>query len=147
MTVLTEKVKSIDDLKDVLEATDKAALDAKQVIELINRRVFQRNSDATRFLNNEIDPCCPLLEELGLADVVKHVLAVTGEKGREAERPRSPKGDKRSQGLIFRRAKAPSLSPLLPRLSLRLLAVAEFIRQRYWSKWELTQATYQRVLS
>ena len=43
VTVLTEKVKSIDDLKDVLEATDKAALDAKQVIELINRRVFQRN--------------------------------------------------------------------------------------------------------
>lgn len=63
VTVLTEKVKSIDDLKDVLDATDKAALDAKQVIELINRRVFQRNSDATRFLNNEIDPNCPLLEE------------------------------------------------------------------------------------
>ena len=95
VTVLTEKVKSIDDLKDVLEATDKAALDAKQVIELINRRVFQRNSDATRFLNNEIDPCCPLLEELGLADVVKHVLAVTGEKGREAEKPRNSKGQKK----------------------------------------------------
>lgn len=50
VAVLTEKVKSIDDLKEVLDATDKAALDAKQVIELINRRVFQRNSDATRFL-------------------------------------------------------------------------------------------------
>ena len=35
VTVLTEKVKSIDDLKDVLEATDKAALDAKQVIAYI----------------------------------------------------------------------------------------------------------------
>ena len=97
VAVLTEKVKSIDDLKDVLEATDKAALDAKQVIELINRRVFQRNSDATRFLNNEIDPCCPLLEEQGLADVIKHVLAVTGEKGREAGEPRTPKGQKESK--------------------------------------------------
>lgn len=95
VTVLTEKVKSIDDLKDVLEATDKAALDAKQVIELINRRVFQRNSDATRFLNNEIDPNCPLLEEQGLANVIKHVLAVTGENGREAEIAQTSKSQKK----------------------------------------------------
>lgn len=95
VAVLTEKVKSIDDLKEVLDATDKAALDAKQVIELINRRVFQRNSDATRFLNNEIDPNCPLLEEQGLADVIKHVLAVTGEKGREAEAKQTSEGQKK----------------------------------------------------
>lgn len=95
VTVLTEKVKSIDDLKDVLDATDKAALDAKQVIELINRRVFQRNSDATRFLNNEIDPNCPLLEEQGLANVIKHVLAVTGENGRKAETARTSKPQKK----------------------------------------------------
>lgn len=94
VTVLTEKVKSIDDLKDVLDATDKAALDAKQVIELINRRVFQRNSDATRFLNNEIDPNCPLLEEQGLANVIKHVLAVTGVRLRLPE----PLSHKRNQG-------------------------------------------------
>ena len=86
VTVLTEKVKSIDDLKDVLEATDKAALDAKQVIELINRRVFQRNSDATRFLNNEIDPCCPLLEELGLAK---------GSKSKSSSSETEPKAPRR----------------------------------------------------
>lgn len=39
-------MKTIDDLKEV----DKAALDAKQVVGLINHRVFQRNSDATRLL-------------------------------------------------------------------------------------------------
>lgn len=33
-------VKTIDDLKEVADAADKAALDAKQVVELINRRVF-----------------------------------------------------------------------------------------------------------
>jgi len=82
VSVLTEKVKSVDGLKDVAEAADKAVLDAKQVIELINRRVFQRNSDATRFLNGEIDPNCPLLEENGLAAIVKHVMAVTSGKGR-----------------------------------------------------------------
>lgn len=56
ISVLSKKVKTIDDLKEVADAADKAALDAKQVVELINRRVFQRNSDATRFLNGEIDP-------------------------------------------------------------------------------------------
>ncbi len=83
VTALTKKVKEVDDLKDVAEAADKAVLDAKQVIDLINRRVFQRNSDATRFLNGEIDPNCPLLMENGLADIVKHVMAVTSGKERK----------------------------------------------------------------
>ncbi len=82
VSVLTQKVKSVDDLKEVADAADKAVLDAKQVIELINRRVFQRNSDATRFLNGEIDPNCPLLEENGLADIIKHVVSVTNGNGR-----------------------------------------------------------------
>ena len=82
ISVLSKKVKTIDDLKEVADAADKAALDAKQVVELINRRVFQRNSDATRFLNGEIDPNCPLLEENGLAAIVKHVMAVTSGKER-----------------------------------------------------------------
>lgn len=82
ISVLSKKVKTIDDLKKVADAADKAALDAKQVVELINRRVFQRKSDATRFLNGEIDPNCPLLEENGLAAIVKHVMAVTSGKDR-----------------------------------------------------------------
>ena len=82
ISVLSKKVKTIDDLKEVADAADKAVLDAKQVVELINRRVFQRNSDATRFLNGEIDPNCPLLEENGLAAIVKHVMAVTSGKDR-----------------------------------------------------------------
>lgn len=52
------------------------------MVELINHRVFQRNSDATRFLNGEIDSNCPLLEENGLAAIVKHVMAVTSGKDR-----------------------------------------------------------------
>ncbi len=83
ITALSKKVKTIDDLKEVAEAADKAVLDAKQVVELINRRVFQRNSDATRFLNGEIDPNCPLLMENGLADIIKHVMAVTSDKERK----------------------------------------------------------------
>ena len=82
ISVLSKKVKTIDDLKEVADATDKAALDAKQVVELINRRVFQDHSDATRFLNGEIDPNCPFLEENGLAAIVKHVMAVTSGKDR-----------------------------------------------------------------
>lgn len=80
ISVLSKKVKTIDDLREVAGAADKAALDAKQVVELIKRRVFQRNSDATRFLNGEVDPNCPLLEENGLAAIVKHVMAVTSGK-------------------------------------------------------------------
>lgn len=44
---------------------------------VINRRVFQRNSDATRFLNDEIDPNTPYLDESPIADVIKHVMQIT----------------------------------------------------------------------
>ena len=91
ITALSKKVKTVDDLKEVAEAADKAVLDAKQVVELINRRVFQRNSDATRFLNGEIDPNSPLLEENGLADIIKHVMAVTSGKGRKEEDTKAAK--------------------------------------------------------
>lgn len=77
ISVLSKQVKTLADLKKVVDATDKTVLNAKQVVELINRKVFQRNSDATRFLNGEIDLNCPLLEENGLAAIVKHVMAVT----------------------------------------------------------------------
>lgn len=40
ISVLSKKVKTIDDLKEVADAADKAALDAKQVVKLINRRVL-----------------------------------------------------------------------------------------------------------
>lgn len=82
ISVLSKQVKTLVDLKEVADAADKAVLDAKQVVELINRSVFQRNRNATRFLNGEIDPNCPLLEENGLVAIVKHVMAVTSGKDR-----------------------------------------------------------------
>ena len=100
ISVLSKKVKTIDDLKEVADAADKAALDAKQVVELINRRVFQRNSDATRFLNGEIDPNCPLLEENGLAAIVKHVMAVTSGKERNGMADSAKKKTNRPKVLV-----------------------------------------------
>ena len=92
---LTEKVKVLEGYREVAEAADKAVLDSKQVVELINRRVFQRNSDATRFLNDEIDPNCPLLEEKGLADIIKHVMSVTsGKESVDVKKPQSDKSGK-----------------------------------------------------
>ena len=100
ISVLSKKVKTVDDLKEVADAADKAALDAKQVVELINRRVFQRNSDATRFLNGEIDPNCPLLEENGLAAIVKHVMAVTSGKERNGMADSAKKKTNRPKVLV-----------------------------------------------
>ena len=35
----------------VVDAAAKASMNAKDVVRVLNRRVFQRNSDATRYLN------------------------------------------------------------------------------------------------
>lgn len=39
ISVLSKQVKTLADLKEVADATDKTVLNAKQVVELINRKV------------------------------------------------------------------------------------------------------------
>lgn len=102
ISVLSKQVKTLADLKEVADAADKTALDAKQVVELITRSVFQRNRDATRFQNGEIDPNCPLLEENGLAAIVKHVMAVTSGKNRNGIDDSAKKKTNRPKVLVPR---------------------------------------------
>ena len=66
-------------------------MDYKYLLEVIKRRTFLRNSDATRFLNGEIDPHDPLLEETGLESIVKAIMERTSEERRDTseERPKS----------------------------------------------------------
>ena len=62
-TKLKRRVSEFEQFKDAASLAEKACVDAKDIINVINRRVYQRNSDATRFLNGEIDPHSPMLEE------------------------------------------------------------------------------------
>lgn len=74
---LDHEVKSLAGAKEVAEIATQASVDYKSIIRLIQRRQFNHNSDATRFLNGEINPNDPYFNEMGFEDVIKTVMAET----------------------------------------------------------------------
>ena len=83
ITELEEAVKQFEELRKVADAAKESNMDYKDILDVIKRRTFQRNSDATRFLNGEIDPHDPLLEEMGLESIVKSIMERTSEERRD----------------------------------------------------------------
>jgi hypothetical protein len=63
--------------EEVANAMKRACVDAEEIIEVLNRRKFATNSDAMRFLNNEIDPHRPDLENNPMCEVVKDIMKIT----------------------------------------------------------------------
>jgi hypothetical protein len=74
---LNGRLLSLEPVLEIADAAKAACMNSKDIINVINRRMFQRNSDATRFLNDEIDPNTPYLEESPISDVIRHVMQVT----------------------------------------------------------------------
>ena len=64
---LEANVKELSEYKELADTAAKASMDAKDIIRVVQRRVFQRNSDATRYLNGEIDAGCPYIEDSSLS--------------------------------------------------------------------------------
>ena len=87
---LEEELTQYRELRKVADAAKESNMDYKDLLEVIKRRTFLRNSDATRFLNGEIDPHDPLLEETGLESIVKAIMERTSEERRDTseERPK-----------------------------------------------------------
>lgn len=92
---LKRRIAELEPFKDAAAMAEKASVDAKEVINVINRRVYQRNSDATRFLNGEIDPHSPMLEEESFMDIIKHVMDVTSDNGRKVTDKKCSKNNRR----------------------------------------------------
>ena len=54
---LKENLKKYEDLQKIADAAEESNMDYKDILEVIKRRTFQRNSDATRFLNGLLQQC------------------------------------------------------------------------------------------
>ena len=99
---LAEAKAKADDLDDVRKAADAAKLaniDLLHVIDVINRRTFGRNSDATRLLNGEIDPNDPMLQELGFEETYKCVMAMTADTASGKKHTQEPETKERAPKL------------------------------------------------
>ena len=77
---LKEQLGKYKDLQKIADAAKEGNMDYKDILEVIKRRTFQRNSDATRFLNGEIDPNDPFLEEMGFEEIIKTIMERTLEE-------------------------------------------------------------------
>lgn len=77
IAVLKGKLAGLEDIQKVANEAEKANVDYRSIISLIQQRSFNHNSDATRFLNGEIDPNDPRVQAMGFEDVVKHVNGIS----------------------------------------------------------------------
>lgn len=83
ISVLKEELKQYKDLQKIADAAKESNMDYKDILEVVKRRTFQRNSDATRFLNGEIDPDDPFLEEMGFEEIIRTIMERTSEEKRD----------------------------------------------------------------
>lgn len=82
---MQSELDSLQDIRKIAEEVKKANGNAKDIIKVFQSRDFQRKSDATRFLNGEIDLGNPYVEEMGMKDLIDHLMKATSEHNDEAE--------------------------------------------------------------
>lgn len=98
--------KDNEDQQRLTELASKAKMDFKDIVNLLQNRIFNTNSDKTRYLNGAIDLNDPLISEMGFEAIIQEVLRQTdeiiGQEGGNAdkenkERPEYQKKPKKSQ--------------------------------------------------
>ncbi len=103
---MKEELEKYKNLQEIADAAKESNMDYKDILEVFKRRTFQRNSDATRFLNGEIDPHDPLLEEMGFEEVIKAIMERTSDERRDrSEKKPEPKKVKVSRSRKKRQKK------------------------------------------
>ena len=91
-----EEMKELLPAKEMLKEAEKNNVDCQAVIKMMLNREYNTNSDASRYMNGEFCLDDPMIQDMGLGDMVKALLARTAtsddkEDGKPEPR-RSPKG-------------------------------------------------------
>lgn len=71
------EVERLKGAQEVADAASQANVDYKSIIDLIQHRQFNHNSDASRFLKGELDPDDPYLKEMGFEEVIRQIMKDT----------------------------------------------------------------------
>ena len=107
-----EELKELLPAKEMLKEAEKSNVDCQAVIKMMLNREYNTNSDASRYMNGEFCLDDPLIQDMGLGDIVKTLLARTAtsdDKEEEKQAPRkSPRGstkpkNKKSQAGISKK--------------------------------------------
>ena len=91
-----EEMKELLPAKEMLKEAEKNNIDCQAVIKMMLNREYNTNSDATRYMGGELCLDDPVIQEMGLGDMVQALLARTATSDdNEDDRPaprRSPRG-------------------------------------------------------
>lgn len=96
---LKAEVESLKGAKEAAEAAARANVDYKSVIDLIRHRQFNHNSDASRFLNGELDPDNPYLKEAGFEEVIRQIMKGTEDVPAPSRESKEETGGKRGKAV------------------------------------------------
>lgn len=97
-------VKETEEIKECLSLSKEASVDLKNIVGLLQLRMFSKNNDRTRFLNGEFDFDERRVEELGfkgmmgeLNSLVKRLAkeAACNGEAEEVDKPKLPKDEKK----------------------------------------------------
>lgn len=72
-----EELKDLLPAQELLKEAEKSNVDCQSVIKMMLNREYNTNSDATRYMNGELCLDDPMIQEMGLGDMVKTLLART----------------------------------------------------------------------
>ena len=87
---LAEQEKEIESLRECLQLSRANGIDLQSIIDIMRNRQFNTNSDATRFMNGQIDILDPTLNTVGLEDLAEALQRKLSEAMREVD-SKSPK--------------------------------------------------------
>lgn len=93
---LKAKIEDLQEAREVADAAKRANVDYNGIIKAIQNRMFNHNSDSTRFLNGVIDPDDPRLEEMGFEDVVRSLMEHTDPNAAGKKSMKSTASEKKS---------------------------------------------------
>lgn len=72
---LKKRIETLESIEKVAKAAEKLNFDHRAVIHLIQKHIYGRSSESTRFLNDVIDPDNPSMNDADLSDIAKVYLA------------------------------------------------------------------------
>lgn len=87
---VAEQEKEIESLRECLQLSRADGIDLQSIIDIMRNRQFNTNSDATRFMNGQIDILDPTLNTVGLEDLAEALQRKLTEAMREVD-SKSPK--------------------------------------------------------
>ena len=79
----------LEDVKEIVRVAKETEFDLQSVINIMRNRQFNTNSDATRFMNGQIDILDPTLNTIGLEDLAEALQRKLNEAIREVDKDTS----------------------------------------------------------